>query len=70
MAPQKREQSAPVKGVSVQRILSFQLFQAVHLLETLLPGRKALGQTLNPGEEAVRFSVKPGLAFLQVTSRD
>jgi type VI secretion system protein ImpH len=63
MAPQKREQGALVKERLFKEFYRFNFFKAVHLLETLLPGRKALGQTLNPREEAVRFSVKPGLTF-------
>ena len=63
MAPQKREPGTAVRERLFKEFYRFSFFKAVHLLETLSPDRKPLGQTLNPKEEAVRFSVKPGLTF-------
>jgi type VI secretion system protein ImpH len=63
MAPQKREPGTPVKERLFKEFYRFSFYKAVHLLETLFPGKKPLGQTLSPREEAVRFSVKPGLTF-------
>lgn len=41
----------------------FSFFQAVHLLESMSPGKDPLGTGLEPGKEPVRFSVRPGLSF-------
>ena len=63
MASQERQSSSPLKDRLFKEFYAFSFFEAVHLLELLLPKKKPLGQTLVPDEEAVRFSVKPGLAF-------
>jgi type VI secretion system protein ImpH len=42
---------------------SFQFFQAVRLLERLLPERKCVGQFVHPSTEVARFAVHPSLAF-------
>jgi type VI secretion system protein ImpH len=41
----------------------FDFFQAVRLLELLLPEREPVGEFANPRKESVRFSVLPSLAF-------
>jgi type VI secretion system protein ImpH len=42
---------------------SFEFFQAVRLLERLLPERKSVGHFVHPGTEVVRFATHPSLAF-------
>ena len=42
---------------------AFDFFQAVRLLERLLPGRTAVGQFAHPETEVARFGVHPSLAF-------
>ena len=63
MAAKKRQSSTPLIERLLEEPHGFSFFKAVHLLETLIPRKKPLGQTLNPGEEAVRFSVKPSFNF-------
>jgi type VI secretion system protein ImpH len=63
VASQKRQSGTPLKERLLKEYYSFSFFEAVHLLESLFPEKKALGHTLVPGEEVVRFSVKPGLTF-------
>jgi type VI secretion system protein ImpH len=63
VATEKREPSTPLKERLFKEFYRFSFFIAVHLLEHIFPDKKPLGKTLTPGEEAVRFSVKPGLAF-------
>lgn len=41
----------------------FSFFEAVHLLETLAPGKAPLGESLEPAKEPVRFTVAPSLSF-------
>jgi type VI secretion system protein ImpH len=41
----------------------FEFFQAVRLLERLLPDREAVGKFANPSREVVRFGVNPTLSF-------
>lgn len=45
------------------RPFRFEFFQAVRLIERLLPGRKAVGRFEKPGEEAVRFGSHSSLSF-------
>ena len=63
MASQERQSHTSIRDRLFEEFYGFSFFKAVHLLESLLPQRKPLGQTLAPSEEAVRFSVKPGFAF-------
>ena len=63
MAPEKRLQTTGVEDRLFEEYYNYSFYQAVHLLETFSPEKKKLGTTLQPGKEAVRFSVKPGLAF-------
>ena len=41
----------------------FHFFQAVRLLENLLPNRRQVGHFLEPAEEIARFTVNPSLSF-------
>jgi type VI secretion system protein ImpH len=59
----KRQSGTSLKDRLFEEHYNFSFFKAVSLLESLLPAKKPLGQTLEPDKEAVRFSVKPGLAF-------
>lgn len=63
MAPKERKPGSTLRERLFSEYYGFSFFKAVHLLETLSPRKKPLGQTLNPGQEAVRFSVKAGLVF-------
>jgi type VI secretion system protein ImpH len=63
VAPKKRESRTSLKNRLAEEFYRFSFFRAVDLLESLLPNKKPLGQTLLPSEEAVRFLVKPGFAF-------
>lgn len=63
MASEKRQPGTPLKECLFEEFYGFSFFAAVRLLEFLFPDKKPLGQTLTPAEEAVRFSVRPGLAF-------
>jgi type VI secretion system protein ImpH len=63
MASEKRQPDTALKDRLFKEYYNFSFFKAVDLLEALYPQKEKLGQTLEPGKEAVRFSVKPGLAF-------
>ena len=63
MATEKRQSGSPLEERLEEEFYTFSFFKAVDLLEKLYTDRKPLGQTQNPRQEAVRFSVKPGLAF-------
>jgi type VI secretion system protein ImpH len=63
VASKKRKSGTPLKDRLLKEFYGFSFFKAVHLLESLFPDKKPLGQTLTPGEEVVRFSVKPSLTF-------
>jgi type VI secretion system protein ImpH len=41
----------------------FDFFQAVRLLERLMPGREPVGQFVNPSREVVRFGANPSISF-------
>jgi len=59
----KRQSGTSLKDRLFEEHYKFSFFKAVSLLESLFPERSTLGQTLEPDKEAVRFSVKPSLAF-------
>jgi type VI secretion system protein ImpH len=59
----KRQSGTPLKDRLFEEHYNFSFFKAVSLLESVFPAKRPLGQTLEPDKEAVRFSVKPGLAF-------
>jgi type VI secretion system protein ImpH len=61
--PKKRQSGPPLKDRLFEEHYKFSFFKAVSLLESLSPVKSPLGQTLVPDQEAVRFSVKPSLAF-------
>ncbi len=63
MASPERQSHTSINDRLFEEFYRFSFFRAVHLLESILPDRKALGQTLAPSEEAVRFCVKPGAVF-------
>lgn len=63
MASEKWQSYPPLKDRLFKEFFKFSFYRAVHLLESLFPKKKPIGQTLSPKEEAVRFSVKPGLIF-------
>ena len=63
MGSEKRQPNSPIEERLFKEFHSFSFFKAVDLLEKLSPDKKLLGQTPDPRQEAVRFSVKPGLAF-------
>ncbi|MCP4339049.1 MAG: type VI secretion system baseplate subunit TssG [Desulfobulbaceae bacterium] len=63
MAPEKRQSSSPLEKSFEEEFYNYSFFKAVDLLEKLYSDRKQLGETQEPRQEAVRFSVKPGLAF-------
>ncbi len=63
MDAKKRQSGTPLKDRLFEEHYKFSFFKAVSLLESLSPVKSPLGQTLAPGQEAVRFSVKPSLAF-------
>jgi len=63
VAPEKRQASSSLEERFEEEFYTFSFFKAVDLLEKLYADRKPLGQTHDPRQEAVRFSVKPGLAF-------
>jgi type VI secretion system protein ImpH len=63
VASEKWQSYPPLKDRLFKEFFKFSFYRAVHLLESLFPKKKPIGQTLSPKEEAVRFSVKPGLIF-------
>lgn len=63
MDAQKWPSGPPLKDRLFEEPYRFSFFKAVSLLESLFPVKRSLGQTLEPEKEAVRFSVKPSLAF-------
>lgn len=63
MASEKWQSYPPLKDRLFKEFFKFSFYRAVHLLESLFPQKKSIGQTLSPKEEAVRFSVKPSLVF-------
>ncbi|HEY8258951.1 MAG TPA: type VI secretion system baseplate subunit TssG [Gemmatimonadales bacterium] len=52
-----------LKAHLVEDPTSFEFFQAVRVLERLLPGREPVGMFSHPSEEVARFTVNPDIAF-------
>lgn len=63
MGPSERQPRASLREDLFQDFFEFSFYKAVHLLETLNPDRKRLGEALTPDQEAVRFGVRPGFVF-------
>lgn len=74
MAPESRSENPPVAPVSAhgwseieellrERPTSFQFFQAVRLLEQILPDRQPVGRFAPPRKEVVRFASNPDTSF-------
>lgn len=63
MAAKKRQSGTSLGSRLSDEFFRFSFFRAVTLLERFSPERKRLGEAMDPAEEAVRFTVKPGLAF-------
>ena len=68
MATQSRLEGAAVDQPALAELLkddptSFDFFQAVRVLERLLPDRLPVGEFGNPADEVVRFAVNPSIAF-------
>src|SRR6202142_1474095 len=61
-------QSPPNRYSALEAVLrktpqEFQFFQAVRLLERLLPNRAPVGRFVSPGREVVRFSAHASFPF-------
>jgi type VI secretion system protein ImpH len=68
MAAPRRLEGAAVSLATLEHALldnpsDFEFFQAVRLLERLLPDRAPVGGFADPSTEVVRFSVNPRIAF-------
>jgi type VI secretion system protein ImpH len=63
VASPKRQSGHSIEARLFNEFYGFSFFKAVSLLESLAPGKRRIGQTLEPASEAVRFSAKPGLTF-------
>jgi type VI secretion system protein ImpH len=63
MATQKRQPDSAIEDRLFAEFRQFSFFEAVHLLESMMPGKERLGASLEPSNEPVRFSVPPGLSF-------
>jgi len=58
-----RDRYAAVELVLREEPWTFQFFQAVRLLERILPGRSPVGRFVHPSKEVVRFGAHTGTAF-------
>jgi type VI secretion system protein ImpH len=63
VASEKWQSYPPLKDRLFKEFFKFSFYRAVHLLESLFPEKKRIGQALSPKEEPVRFSVKPSFVF-------
>lgn len=68
MAPESRTDRSPLAGSNLEQRLEnepfvFQFFQAVRLLEQLLPEREPVGRFARPEQEVARFGANPSLTF-------
>src|SRR5688572_7807878 len=58
-----RDRYAAVELALREEPWTFQFFQAVRLLERLLPGRSPVGRFVHPSKEVVRFGAHTATAF-------
>lgn len=63
MGTPERQPYSPVRQDLFDAFFEFSFFKAVHLLETLNPEKKRIGEAFTPDQEAVRFGVRPGFIF-------
>ncbi len=63
MGPEERQPNSPLKDRLLSEFYEFSFYKAVHLLESMFPDKRPLGQTPSPAHEPVRFAVRPGFAF-------
>ncbi len=63
MGSPKRQPHPSIREDLFEAFFEFSFYKAVHLLETLSPDKKPLGEALTPQQEAVRFCVRPGFVF-------
>src|SRR5437868_13747273 len=54
---------APLFELLKQEPFRFQFFQAVRLLQRIVPDRSKVGTFVHPSEEVIRFSARQSLAF-------
>jgi type VI secretion system protein ImpH len=63
VASPERQSGTPLRDRLLAEFYEYTFYKAVHLLESIFPQKKPLGQGASPESEPVRFSVKPGLIF-------
>jgi type VI secretion system protein ImpH len=63
MGTPERQPHSLVREDLFEAFFEFNFFKAVHLLETLNPEKKPLGEAFTLDQEAVRFGVRPGFLF-------
>jgi type VI secretion system protein ImpH len=63
MGTSERQPHSSVREDLFEAFFEFSFYKAVHLLETLNPDKRRLGEALTPAQEAVRFGVRPGFVF-------
>lgn len=63
MAAQNRRTDPTVEDLLAAAGYQFDFFQAVHVLERLLPHRQPVGREASPGQEVVRFHAHTSLNF-------
>jgi type VI secretion system protein ImpH len=64
MATPRRQPDAPLGRALFEQAPRFDFFQAVRLLGRLRPDRAPVGRDGSPSDEVVRFTTRPGLAFV------
>ncbi len=63
MAAESRRTDPPLERVLFEEGYRFEFFQAVRLLERVLPQRRPVGRDAKPAQEVVRFRSLPSLSF-------